>query len=434
MNREVNQIEKESPKNWLQKLKEESWEAELLISTVAIFGTVQLFKLLSWMVDWFIDILAPSQYFLGYVVSFMGLLAISILTTMFIIHFLMRAYWVGLVGLNSVFPDYSLEDSAYSEIYTNRILSIIPKLKDTIPKVDDLCSVIFSSAFFLFLMYGYFSIIAVILLMIYVNFGDMIPSPLISILKWFLLAVVFFQLAFSIIANLKQFKSNDALQNAYFLFVKWSSILLMGPLYKPLMQISMSFATNFKKQKSLISMVVTFLIIGFLITVTQFTGSKIPYLIYTDTAYNESRLYNHFYRTEHTDGDFLLGPQIDDEIVKDPILRVFIPVYNFESDIVDNMYGEVEVDDTLQDREKRASKRILYLERYQNYHNIKIDGVKINAVYKRYTQADSKQFGIVTYLDIETLGRGEHILSIEKKLGDESKSWDIPFYYFLKNN
>lgn len=65
---------------------------------------------------------------------------------MFVIHFL-RAYWIGLVGLNSVFPDYSIEDSVYSKIYTEKILSILPKLEDSIKKVDELCSVIFSAAF-----------------------------------------------------------------------------------------------------------------------------------------------------------------------------------------------------------------------------------------------------------------------------------------------
>jgi hypothetical protein len=30
---------------WLQRLKDESWEAELLVSAIAIFGTFQLFAL-----------------------------------------------------------------------------------------------------------------------------------------------------------------------------------------------------------------------------------------------------------------------------------------------------------------------------------------------------------------------------------------------------
>ena len=134
-------------KNWLQKLKDESWEAELLISTVAIFGTLQLFKVIDWGTNFVIDTLPTSQYIIGYGIVFTGLLAVSILTTMFIIHFLLRAYWVGLVGLNSVFPDDSIADSAYSEIFRKKMLSVLPKLEETIKDVDQLSSVIFSAAF-----------------------------------------------------------------------------------------------------------------------------------------------------------------------------------------------------------------------------------------------------------------------------------------------
>ena len=31
--------------HWLQRLKDESWEAELLVSAIAVFGTYQLFDL-----------------------------------------------------------------------------------------------------------------------------------------------------------------------------------------------------------------------------------------------------------------------------------------------------------------------------------------------------------------------------------------------------
>jgi hypothetical protein len=57
----------------------------------------------------------------------MGLLAVSILSAMFIIHFILRAYWVGLVGLNSVFPDYCLKDSVHSEFCSENCFSVLVK-------------------------------------------------------------------------------------------------------------------------------------------------------------------------------------------------------------------------------------------------------------------------------------------------------------------
>lgn len=418
------------PNSWLQRLKDESWEAELIISTVAIFGTIQMFKFVAWTVDWFINVLAPSQYLLGYWVSLMGLMAISILTTMFVIHFLMRAYWVGLVGLNSVFPDYSLEDSAYSEIYTSKMLSILPKLKDTIPKVDDLCSVIFSAAFFLFFMYGYFAIISMVLLLVYINFGDYIPSIVPTILNWIILGFSFLIMGVSIIANVKRFKKNKAIQTFYFNLVNWGSLIMMGPLYKLIMQISMSFATNYKKKKSLIGIIVAFLVFGLLVTMTQISNTNIPYLIRTEIVYNESKLYNHFYRSNYEGDDFLLGPQIDSEVMNEPLVRLFIPIYSYESKIASKMYGKVEKDETLSEKEVNVKKRKDFIERYTKYHSIKIDGNEIPISFKRYTHPDSKQFGVLAFIDIDGYSKGEHSLTIQKNLGEESKDWEIPFFYY----
>ena len=418
------------PNNWLQRLKDESWEAELIISTVAIFGTVQMFKMISWMTDWFINVLPPSQYFNGYMVSSFGLFAVSLLTTMFVIHFLMRAYWVGLVGLNSVFPDYGLEDSAYSEIYTNKMLAILPKLKDTISKVDDLCSVIFSAAFFLFFMYAYISAISIVILLIYVNFVDLIPPLVLAFFNWAIIVFGFGMMIISAIANIKYFKKNESIQTLYFNLIRWSSIITMGPLYKYILQISMSFATNYKKKKALVRIIIAFAVFGCIVTVTQIFNSNLLYLINTDSSYNESKLYNHYYRSSYEGGDFLLGPQIDSEVMNEPLLRLFIPIYSYESKIVTKMYGEVKRDDTLSEKEGSVKKRKAYIERYTKYHSVKVDGNEIPISFKRYTHPDSKQFGVLAFIDINGYSKGEHTLSIQKKLEEESKDWEIPFFYY----
>ncbi|MEM9341207.1 MAG: hypothetical protein AAGA66_20930, partial [Bacteroidota bacterium] len=91
-------------KTWIQKLKEESWQAEILISTIAIYGSLQLYGQIDSFASLVIDYLPPGEYTKGYLIVSFGVIAVCVLTTMFIIHFLLRTYWIGLVGLNSVFP------------------------------------------------------------------------------------------------------------------------------------------------------------------------------------------------------------------------------------------------------------------------------------------------------------------------------------------
>ncbi|MTI29754.1 hypothetical protein, partial [Xanthovirga aplysinae] len=171
----------ESSKSWLQRLKEESWEAELLASTISIFGTFKMFNLINWSTNMFIDLLNPSQYLIAFFIVYFGLLAISVLISMFVIHFFLRAYWIGLVGLDSVFPDYSITDSAYPKIYTEKMLSILPKLKDSIQKVDELCSVIFSAAFTFLLIYMYLALFVSIYLLIFNLLSDYVQPYILLI-------------------------------------------------------------------------------------------------------------------------------------------------------------------------------------------------------------------------------------------------------------
>lgn len=64
-------------KTWLQKLKQESWEAELLISAVGIFGSFQLFGFIDWLANLFINLLPASLYIAAYFIVHSGLIAVS---------------------------------------------------------------------------------------------------------------------------------------------------------------------------------------------------------------------------------------------------------------------------------------------------------------------------------------------------------------------
>lgn len=85
----------DSDKTWLQKLKHESWEAELLVAAVGIFGSFQLFSFIEWLANVFISVLPRHLYHFAYFITFSGLVAVSVLASMFVIHFMLRAYWVG---------------------------------------------------------------------------------------------------------------------------------------------------------------------------------------------------------------------------------------------------------------------------------------------------------------------------------------------------
>jgi MFS family permease len=90
--------------NALKGLQRPTWELELLISGALIFS---LFQLPGVLTDWFGDLVghvSGSAYWTVYWIYYAGMMIAVVLTITFSVHFLLRAFWVGLCGLNAVFP------------------------------------------------------------------------------------------------------------------------------------------------------------------------------------------------------------------------------------------------------------------------------------------------------------------------------------------
>ncbi len=424
----------ESSKSWLNRLKEESWEAELLVSTISIFGTFQMFNLINWSTNRFIDLLNPSQYLIGYFIVFFGLLAISILISMFVIHFFLRAYWIGLVGLNSVFPDYSIKDSAYSKIYTEKILSILPKLKDSIQKVDELCSVIFSVAFTFLLTYMYFGLSASIYLLIFNLLSDYIEPYILLIPAIFIGVSLLVQMVVTIISNLKFNREKKKLQIWNFKIVQFVSIIAYGPLYKSILQVFMIFGSNFKKNKNLVYLLFLFLFSGIFVSIYQMTNTNIPYLINRDSYFDVTKSYASYYKTENENNNFLLNPEIESDKVESNVLKLFIPIFRHENKMRQEVCSSIIEDPNKSNSEQRKERRAQLLNCYHKYNLVYINGEETKVDFLRYEHPKTNQIGVICYLDLSNLKVGMNKLEVKKKYGEKNiTEWTIPFYYISKN-
>lgn len=418
------------PKSWLQSLKEESWEAELLVSAIAIFGTFQLFDIIKWGTNFFIDVLNPDQYLIGYFIIAIGLLAISILASMFLIHFFLRAYWIGLVGLNSVFPDYSIEDSAYSKIYTKKILEGLPKLKDSIQKVDELCSVIFSAAFTILLMYAYMSIFVSIYLLVFNLLSEYVHTIVLLIPAFIIVFFLLVQFVITFISNLKSNKEKEKLQILSYKVNSFVSKILYGPFYKLILQVSMIFGSNFKKKKALIYLVLSFLFVGIFVFGNQIFKTNIFYLVAHKKYFNSTKIYSSFYKNDNKNNDFLLTPEIASDQIASKVLKVFIPTFKHEENIQIKFCGEYEGDSEKSFELRRKENSNHLLKCYKDYYKVYINGKKVDVDFLRQNKhARTAQKGVISYVDISNLKKGLQNLEIRKEYKETKISkWNIPFY------
>lgn len=276
-------------KSWLETLQQESWQLELLISGLALFG---VFGAKAFIDDFenFLD----TQFFSGFarisVEVFLFLLKGSwyIFLINLTIHIVLRGLWIGAIGLRYVSNDIDYEELKFSsyfrKLYTKRYLSF----DDYIEDLEKICSVIFAYTFLLF-----FILISVSLLIFW-------PVLMLSLMgqPWGLLVVFFYLILglvvfvdFIFLSPLKKIEDKWVSRIYGFIFRFYSTISLSF-IFRPLL---LNFLDNrFTRRLFLLSIPYGVLIILVLPQLTwdshayfpNFDSSNIEYRSYYSKSFN----------------------------------------------------------------------------------------------------------------------------------------------------
>ena len=252
--------------------------------------------------------------------------------------------------------------------------------------------------------------------------------------KYFLIPIILFfiiisiQLIIGIYSNLKRNHDKEKLQHLNFRISKFSNALLLGPIYKSILQVFMIFGSNFKKKKSLVYLMLIFLFAGGFIAVVQMEKTNIPYLIRQDVYFDATEIHSSFYKSENSKLSLLLAPEIESDKIESNSLKIFIPIYSNEKNFRESFCGSFVSDTTKSRQENRILRRQHDLDCYHKYNIVYLNGEKLNVEYLKYEYPRTEQFGIVTYIDVSNTKLGINNLTIKKEFGSKIDSeWTIPF-------
>ena len=125
--------------DWLKRLQENSWELELLISGGAIFS---LFQLADFFINW-VQIIRMNNHLPGMAIILMiGMVGIKMLNLGFILHLILRAYWIALICINYVYPN-GINPSRLKLRKPFKIREVKEgNLKSQILRVDNFCGTV----------------------------------------------------------------------------------------------------------------------------------------------------------------------------------------------------------------------------------------------------------------------------------------------------
>ncbi|OIN55489.1 hypothetical protein, partial [Arsenicibacter rosenii] len=321
----------------LRELTNQSWNLELAISGVAMFAIIQWPDMLD-------SLFSYIQYnFLNNSPDFSGRLpamayslfkaASYMLFMAFLCNFIMRAFWVGLVGLQAVFPEGIQYDRLpMSTGYTQkRLAEELGPLDRYILWLDKRSNVLFALAFQSALLAFVVAVAYIVALGLFVFIKPNIPE-----VAWLILNtcinVFFFGGSLLIpILSLKRFRDNPRANHLHYRLTKILQIVYMGT-YRPMSYILNTFLSNIPRQK-LTRFYATFYIVFMVIFMVEFSHDQLQnenrisllnrrhlFTARVDSLYiNPAN-----YENQRPADSYVDAATIQADVIREPFLKLFI--------------------------------------------------------------------------------------------------------------
>lgn len=405
---------------WLQRLATESWQVELLISGFAIVGSTQLVGLLEPLAEWvvlhvrfeLIDYVKWAIYYLG--------IGFAILPVAFVVHFALRTYWVGLVSLSSVYPHgFGTNFSSVPEFVVRDTQRRSPGLVAQIDAVERRSSIMFAIAALSAMVFASIAItlgliIALGLLLEAATGGRIGLAGVFGIVVG---ALTISWLATVSMLALKRYHDRPGFQRAY---LRANDMLRKG-LYtvfeQPANYLSTLLTTNASKASVLplvAGMAVMFAGILYIMTRPSSRLLIDPSRIAESALMEEVRRPSR-YRSEWTEGEFVVDPAIERELVplSEPLLRASLPMLGEDDYWLDELNPEAEGLDGLPDASYRARRFAAKLAAARRYWRVSLDGREaVPATFAAGSPAGQDASGFFAYVDVSSLPPGPHLLEV----------------------
>jgi len=421
-------------KKLLDRLQEDSWQLELLISGFAIFGLFYALEPISQSLK--LAQFDNNQVFVNFFI--IVYFALQILIFNLLLHVLLRAMWIGSLGLRYVFGDIDFDKLNYTAQFTNYLKKNVGSFDAYIHKLENMCSVIFALTFLL--VFYIFSFFAISFLLI--TFNNPIPDWMLLIVRvLFVLVAVGAVLSFVDFTSQGFLKKKKWLAKIYFPFYWVFSFITLSFLYRPLVY---NLLDN-KYGKRISFFLIPFYVLIYVIFHFQFQKSN--FVTPTSTKYSTSIIANgRNYSDElekHDDifiGDFV----IQSKAISESYLKIFIPLNtNIEDELFAfnpslkpqkderGLHFRSEISFTINET-NYDSLSAAYLQSFEKKYRFSID----DSVFKTDFVITNNNgiLGFESYVGIKDLAEGKHVidfLKLESKNSDSLLSIrKVPFWYY----
>lgn len=443
----------EDAQHQLSELTSQSWNLELLISGVAIFATLSLPDLLDSAQAYYRYNLMPDIDYMHDTLPrlIVGLIkGVSyVLFGAFLANFVMRAFWVGLVGLLTVYPTGIRYDQIHnlSRYAQQRYAREMGSLPNYIIRLDRRCNVIFALAFLMALfllgtatLYGLFLGIMTLLQFV------LPPETYTSVRETIVLVLVVGYLLFTglmLVLNLPKLRENPKIAPISFRLTTAFSLLFLGTS-RPGMFILYTFYSQIPKQvmhRRIVGLLVVLIVGAGIFTLIEMVQTKGASGLLDSRSFGSLRDGSPTADANSFDNlrpanDLITKGSIQADVIREPYIRLFIGYPKLLDTELAKRYKEPVWPKTLSKQARREQRTAWYLRTFSTYFGVYLnDSLYRSPVFFFTQRPDNGQRGLTTVLMIDKLKAGQNMLKVT--VPDSSNKPApyclIPFWYVPEN-
>ncbi len=443
---------------WLEKLQQESWQLELLISGFLLSMLFVAKDSINTVLLEQNNILNTPQGGMVYFLILFVYIACHILIINLIIHVLMRSLWIGAIGLRNVSGNINLDNLKLSPVFRAHLEKKLPTFDQFIERLENFCCLIFAFTFLLvFSILSFFLVLVTCITIIYFivttakwlmpTNGKLLTRAIVFPLIFvFILFGLIYMIDFLTLGRIKRIKW---FSRFYLPFYKFFSIISLSSVYRPLYY---NMLDNPLGKKVMLSFV-PYLIVLFFYSSIQY--NSVAYFPKKESKYKiENYYYGDTENIEYFDPHKIsLNKRYFDD---DDFIEIFYPLHDImfrysckscvqaftKNEIGFILNGDISVGfneaeeatqkkniDSLQN--DKAHSDLAFINCIASHFEVLIsDSLQQKVTYDFYEHPKSKQKGILATVDILALPRGKHFLDFKIRDSTNSvvNSYSIPFW------
>jgi len=416
-----------------------TWEIELLISGVTVFAMLQLPVALDQIYFGLENRLDRSWATALLVAYFFVKGSVVVLASTFVLHLVMRAYWIAIVGLASVYPEGIQWDKLrVGAIQREMEQSLAPSMHDRIARADDRATLVFAMGVSLAGMFLIFTAVVALALAL-----SLLVVRVPGIDRYHLLLVpgiLLLLLAPLAIAWLVDVTTGQRLDSKRGLGRVLSAVFRtayrggLGRSSNPTFAVVASHASNVKT-RLLVFLVMASVLVGIvwsyrLDKADRSAGNFL--FVPTDSPGALRTLRAGHYNTLRDPHNSTPLPFIESEVVSGDYLRLAVPYRpNLHNRTLARVCPRGAIDEPKGAR-GRDRRRLELLRCHEQIHQVSIDGRPVtDLVYDFASDPRTDLPVIVAMIDVRGLPAGRHELLVQRpraKEDHEPRAYRIPFW------